>query len=554
MWYTAGQHEEGKMNDAYTLYWGDAHHNTYQHYIQDPPLDEILSWASSYLDFYTGAYYTPAFALAPARAGVGDQVSGLKGGHLAEAQSTADGWSGVHLEALKEADAMAREWSEFQQVTAAWNRPGAFVAFPGYEWQGNARWGDHNVIYRHEGHPLHTVETLPELYDRLRKVDAIAIPHHTGYYVGQRAPTWAACDDTVSPFAELFSIHGCSETDEEWIGLRHNSHMGPGTGGGTYQEALDRGLHLGAICSTDNWTNMPGHWGQGLMACLAKELTREGLWEAFRARRVYGVTGDRIRLSFTCNGAQMGSILPYTPTRQILVDVCGSDAIDRIEVLRNGRVIATHCHQGTWDVPPSGSRCRFKLRVEAGWGPRFGEIPLPDRHWEGTLSVSGGRMIGWEPCWVTRDQSVPQLDGDTARFGMVSRQAYVTRPFQGATLFEFEADPDAEVVLRLNGLEERDTVRAIAAHSRLLWYRDECVHLVRTTTGVEPETARRGDVYYQMACKAKRHRAIPESGYTATLTLADDEPLERETHYRVRVEQRNGQRAWSSPIWVQARD
>ena len=211
------------------------------------------------------------------------------------------------------------------------------------------------------------------------------------------------------------------------------------------------------------------------------------------------------------------------------------------------------------DAKPAGTltgwvcwvdKWRFKLRIEAGWGPHPGEIPLPDRHWEGTLSVSGGRIIGWEPCWVTRDQSVPQIDGDIARFGLVSRQAYVTRPFQGATLFEFEADPEAEVVLRLNGLEERDTVRAIAAHSRLLWYRDDCVQLIRTTMGIEPETARRGDVYYQMACKAKRHRAIPESGYTATLTLADDEPLERETHYRVRVEQRNGQRAWSSPIWV----
>jgi hypothetical protein len=49
----------------YTVFWGDTHHNTHQHYVQDPPLDEILRWASTYLDFYTGAYYTPAFALAP---------------------------------------------------------------------------------------------------------------------------------------------------------------------------------------------------------------------------------------------------------------------------------------------------------------------------------------------------------------------------------------------------------------------------------------------------------------------------------------------------------
>jgi len=461
-------------------------------------------------------------------------------------------WKGVHLEGLKDLDAMGREWAEFQKVTAAWNRPGEFVAFPGYEWQGNGRWGDHNVIYRTEAHPICTADTLAELYDFLRGLDAIAIPHHTRYHVGQRAPTWSACDDSISPFAELYSIHGCSETDEEWIGLRHNSHMGPGVGGGTYQEALDRGLHLGAICSTDNWTNVPGHWGQGLMACLAQELTRESLWEAFLARRVYGVTGDRIELAFTCNDAQMGSILGNAPRREIRVAVRGSDAIDRIEILRNGRVVATHCHQGTWELPPAGRKTRFKLRIEVGWGPRLGEVPLADRRWEGTLSVSGGTMIGWEPCWIARDQEVPQLAGETAGFVMTSRQENVTRPAQGATIFEFEADPEAELLLRLNGLEARDTVRAFATRSHLLWFRDECVQLVRETTGVEPETARRGDVYYQLACKAKLHRAIPEAAYAASLEFVDDEPLAHEANYRVRVEQRNGQRAWSSPIWVQA--
>ena len=107
-------------------------------------------------------------------------------------------------------------------------------------------------------------------------------------------------------------------------------------------------------------------------------------------------------------------------------------------------------------------------------------------------------------------------------------------------------------MLSLNGLVAHGTVRELSAHSRLLWYRDECVQLVRETTGVEPENARRGDVYYQLAPKVKLHRAIPTAGYTATLSITDDEPVERETHYRVRVEQRNGQRAWSSPIWVQA--
>ena len=539
------------MSNDYRIFWGDTHHNTYQGCVQDPPLTDVLAFASTYLDFYTGAYYTPIFTNAPPLPGAGGSVEGPKGGHPAEKlRADINVWRGVGLEDTKSDEILAREWAEFQQVTAAWNRPGDFVAFPGYEWQGNGRCGDHNVVYREENQPLLTEATVTDLYDRLRGLDAIAIPHHTGYLPGMRAPLWASCDDTLSPFAELYSCHGCSETDEELIGLRHNTNMGPGVGGGTYQEALDQGLHLGAICSTDNWSNVPGHWNQGVMACLASDLTREGLWEAFHARRVYGVTGDRIQLDFTCNGSPMGSILGHAPARQLRVAVRGSDAIDRIEILRNGRVLATHCHQGTWRVPEPGQRSRFKFRVETGWCPRFGALPSPDRPWEGELNVAGGRMLAWEPCWITRGQGVPRLDGARADFTMLSQQAKADSGIQNATLLEFEADAGAEMVLRLSGLEARDSVGAFATRSRLLWYEDEVVDFIRKTTGVEPQTAQRGDVYYHCAHKAKLHRAIPEAGYTASLSITDDEPLTGETNYRVRVEQRNGQRAWSSPVWV----
>ena len=112
-------------------------------------------------------------------------------------------------------------------------------------------------------------------------------------------------------------MHGYSETDEEWIGLRKNLYMGPGQGGGTYQEALDRGYHVGAVCSTENWGDMAGHYGNGGMAYLAWELSRESLWEAFKVRRVYGVTGDRILVDFRVGGALMGSVIRAAASREI---------------------------------------------------------------------------------------------------------------------------------------------------------------------------------------------------------------------------------------------
>lgn len=83
-----------------------------------------------------------------------------------------------------------------------------------------------------------------------------------------------------------------------------------------------------------------------------------------------------------------------------------------------------------------------------------------------------------------------------------------------------------------------------------MWYGDRCLQRPRETTELNPDAQTRLDAAYHMACKARLHRTVPEAGYVAELTLEDDEPLSGETHYRVRVEQRNGQRAWSSPIWV----
>jgi hypothetical protein len=534
------------------VFWGDTHHNTYTRGAQDPPMAAVLSFAATYLDFYTGAYYTPVADDVPVLPGrVLDAFPGMSG-HPAElAALPADGWKGIRAERTKDALTIEREWNELQEATAACNSPGRFVAFPGYEWQGDGTWGDCNVICRHEGLSVHVVRTLPELYARLRGTEALAIPHHTAYQPGLRAPRWESCDDSVSPFAEIHSIHGCSETDEEWIGLRSNSHMGPGVGGGTYQAALDRGLRLGAICSSDNWTNMPGCWGQGVMACLAPELTRDALWQAFRRRRVYGVTGDRMELDFTCNGQPMGSVMEDTERRDLEVVVRGQDAIDRIEILRNGRVIATHCHQGTWDG--SSGPTRYKLRLEFGWGPRLGELPFVERHWSVEAVLSRGRFVGWSPCWITRGQEVPRLEGATARFTMSSSQTTVDARAQNAVVLELEADPAAELAVRVNGKTLRERVHALERASSILWYREECLDLVQEATGIVSSALERQDpLFYHYAFKAKVHRLIPEAGYCARLSFTDTDKLEGPAHYRVRVEQRNGQRAWSSPIWIEA--
>jgi hypothetical protein len=524
----------------YNIYWGDTHHNTYT-FVEAPSFDYIVNFASKHLDFYTAAYYTPTHDWAQSI----DPISGNK--HPHEKHSLA-------LEIEKTPEKIVEEWKEVEEVTAKYNKDGKFVVFPGYEWQGTGHWGDLNVVFKNEGEKAYVPETVEELYEILKnlKTDAIAIPHHTGYYPGIRAPFWDLCNENISPFSEIFSVHGSSETDEEQPGLRINSHMGPGTGGGTYQNALNKGLHLGAICSTDNWTNMPGRWNHGVMACLAEDLTRESIWEAFKTRRVYGVTGDRIKLNFTVNNEEMGTIIENTSDREIKVGVECSDALDRIEVLKGDKVLNTYCHQGTWDKPEKGELSKFKVRLEMGWGPRTTDMPEAIHEWNGKVKLSEGKILNWEPSWINNRQEVPIIVGNKAEFKMVSEQIYTMEHYQGGVLFEFESVPEATVEIEVNGEKLLKTVEELMESSNIIWYKDEVLKMIEKHTGIKPDELPREDpLTYHYTYKVKVHKVIPEAGYTANIILADNSEINEEIHYRVRVEQRNGQNAWSSPIWIE---
>lgn len=522
----------------YSIYWGDTHHNTYT-FVQDQGFDFIVNFASKILDFYTAAYYTPAHEWVQSRNPENGELYPHSKYSLA-------------LEVEKPAKQIKTEWNEVESVTSKYNKDGQFTVFPGYEWQGSGSWGDLNVVFRNEGALPHVPKTIEELYEILKhsNIDAIAIPHHTAYHTGIRAPYWDLCNEEISPFAEIYSVHGSSELDEEHPGMRVNSHMGPGTGGSTYSDALKRGLHLGAICSTDNWTNMPGRWNHGLMGVLSKELTRESIWQAFKARRVYGVTGDRIKLSFEVNGHDMGSINKFEEKRKIEIGLECSDSIDRVEILKNEKVLHTYCHQGQWNMPQTGQLFRFKLRLEMGWGPRVTDMPEPKHSWHGTLRLSRGKILNWEPSWIHNEQEVPLINNGEASFVMTSKQEYTTETYQGGLLFEFETYPEASLELDINNQKVKYTVEGLLQQSHILWYKQETLDMIKKHTGLSAhELPREDPLIYHYSYKVKIHKAIPQAGYQTSVVFHDSEKPGEDTWYRIRVEQRNGQKAWSSPIW-----
>jgi len=170
-----------------------------------------------------------------------------------------------------------------QEFVAQQNKEKEIVLFTGYEWQGDGNYGDHNIFYLDENQPLHQCLKFPDLMKRLPQEKAIAIPHHTAYQVGHRGKNWDYHDEILSPFAEIYSSHSSSEQDITEEPLYSNIHMGPSVSGGTIFEGLARGHKFGIIASGDNHP-IPAVYGHGLMACYAKNLSKESLWDSFLKR------------------------------------------------------------------------------------------------------------------------------------------------------------------------------------------------------------------------------------------------------------------------------
>ncbi|GAG28061.1 unnamed protein product, partial [marine sediment metagenome] len=182
----------------YNLYWGDMHTNIHEEQVE--MLEQTVEAARGYLDFLAIAYYP--------------FTSTIK--------------RGFRIESWGQRDRFLEQWERVREVMGAANAPGELVTFLGYEWHGNRRrYGDHNVFYLTDDGPLDASETLPELFENLRQGEAIAIPHHTAYQLGERGKDWDFHDDQLSPLAEIFSSHGSSEGCNTPVAMTRNVGMGP---------------------------------------------------------------------------------------------------------------------------------------------------------------------------------------------------------------------------------------------------------------------------------------------------------------------------------------
>ncbi len=285
-------------------------------------------------------------------------------------------------------------WAHLQRTTAAMNRPGRFVTFPGWEWSGNTGLGgDRNVIFRDEGGAIYrssralvdasessdpTAGSVEELFDRLEgtRPDPMLIAH-----VGGRYADLVRHREGLERAVEVHSAWGTFE----WM----------------LEDAFGLGYRVAIVANSDGHKGRPGaSWPGastfgsygGLTCVLSETLDRASVWEAYRERRVYATTGARILLDVTTDsGLPMGSVVELgsgdrLPTFQ--VDVHGTAPIERIEFRNGTEVIGVH---RPWGVDDLGKRVKLLWQGATVRG-RGRQVT-----WDGRVKVPRNRITDFEP-------------------------------------------------------------------------------------------------------------------------------------------------------------
>jgi len=429
---------------------------------------------------------------------------------------------------------LARNWDTVRQTIEAANLPPEFVTFHGYE-AHSSKFGDYHILSPSSDLPLLDTKSPTDLVAQLAPRPVIAIPHHVAYVPGYRAIQWQTFSSAISPVVDVYSKHGCGMSDQG--PYPYLTTLGPRDSRNTVRAGMRLGHRFGFVGSTDHHGGYPGSYGDGLMAVLADDRTRQAIWDAILARRTYAVTGDKIACRFRINGAELGSEIGTYGTRQIELEIAACDQLDRILIYKNSNPWKVF---GANAVVSSAKSGRFKVRVEMGWGRS-----LTGFLWNGEVRVRDGVIISLETCFRGKsilepipdsldNEDVNALDNKVIE-KTASYVAWQCMTFKNpstidsqtsAVILEIEGDTHSLLDIQLNGKKVMLSVGDLLGGSRgaHLQYFPSEAFLV--------------------------HRAVPETQYHFKGEWSDTEREAACDAYDVEARQTNGQYAWLSPIFV----
>lgn len=494
-------------NDQYRTYFGDLHNHSAVGYAQGS-LERSFEIARNHLDFFA---FTPH--------GYWHDI-----GHYE---------NNIENKWINGFEVTRERWPDVLRTARRFDDPGKFVAIVGYEWHSTSH-GDRHVLFPGLDAEYRRFDDLRAFQAWARERGCIMIPHHPANRQGHRGFDAGSRDPSVEPLLEIYSEWGSAEHDRAPFGYIRHTEGGRWTRN-TLQYLLAQGHRFGVIASSDDHLGYPGGYREGLAAVKATALTREAIFDALKNRRTYGVTGDRIRLDFAINGQIMGSELPSSRERILKVSAGGWDQIDRVEVVKNGRVL--HRDFPVDRVPAAKSFERpVLIRFEYGWGPWPALSMTRTADWSVLMEVEGGTLEAAHPCFLPgpldeqrRDRIVERTDRALRLESFTALRQQIDDVSQKAVVLKVRGGPDTRLRVTVDSpgkVSLTQSLRQLAESGEMLF------------TGDFPKES------------AMLHRLVFQENYETGFELRDHGRPNAADWYYVRVVQSNGQLAWSSPIWV----
>lgn len=429
----------------------------------------------------------------------------------------------------------AGEWELIRRTSAAYDEPGEFIPFLGWEWTRHTRFGGHhNVLFRDIGEqtPVSGLDHpyLSELYEQLRKQhdsnDVVVIPH------AHNPGNFRLSDPQLEPVVEVMSMHGSFQ----WF----------------MQGYLSHGHEVGVVAASDDHQSRPGYSSPvssslaqrgGLGAVIAASKTRDNIFDGLRAKRTYATTGDRIILRMNVNGTAMGQRAPYAERRELKARIIGTAPIRTVAVYKNDEVIWEREYLLD-DTTTDQSEQDFLLSFSSDETPKYnGDVPRGWRHWRGRITVTGAELLAVSATdFVNLATQNLEHEGNSISFststrgdssslrlqlGSVSAEASIRIELDEATetgsappiYRSHQTIPAVATELAISGLEGGKLFQALPIED----YPDDGVTL---------------------------RRVISDGARELNIELEDSAAPDQGDYYYMRVEQANDAMAWSSPIWV----
>ncbi len=299
-------------------------------------------------------------------------------------------------------------WADVVQACRDVNDDGRLVCYPGVEWCGTAGvGGDHNVVFLGDDTTL-----------------ARSLEWHSGMASSSPVPqTWpitqlyAAYDKDPDSYLLIPHVGG-RRAILDWhhpqLERLIEVHSAWGTSPWFFEDAMARGLRLGASAASDEHRGRPGGGAPGanifggnggLTGVLAPELTREDVGKSLRSRRTWATTGARAVALLRSGKHWMGDEIDCTAdelTAQYAL--YGTAGWEDLQV---------------WDA--SGLLYRRDLHGETGLSDtlvriRWGGARHKDRYrwatWTGGLRVDGSAVDAVMPWAATHPEQMIARDGD----------------------------------------------------------------------------------------------------------------------------------------------